>query len=69
MDAPEDAGAGFRLTRRPAHNDTRGTDLENAQLRRANVVAIEAASRPQSTAGVQAAVRGTHIEAGNVERP
>ena len=57
MDASEDAGAGFRLTRRPAHNDTRGTDLENAQLRRANVVAIEAASRPQSTAGVQAAVR------------
>jgi hypothetical protein len=38
-------------------------------LRRANVVAIEAASRPQPRAGMQAAVRGTHIEAGNVERP
>ena len=61
MDAPEDAGAGFRLTRRPAHNDTRGTDLENAQLRRANVVAIEAASRPQPPASMQA-------EAGNSER-
>jgi len=69
MDAPEDAGTGFRLAGQAAHNDARGADLDKGQLRRADVVAIEAASRPQSPAGVQAAVRGTHIEAGNVERP
>ena len=68
MDAPEDADAGFRLARRAAHDDTRGADLDNAQLRRANVVTIEAASRPQSTAGMQAAVGGAHSEAGNGER-
>jgi hypothetical protein len=32
MDAPEDAGAGFRLTRRAAYYDRRGADLDNAQL-------------------------------------
>jgi hypothetical protein len=69
MDAPEDAGAGFRLARRAAHDDARGADLDNAQLRKANVVAIEAASRPQPRAGMQAAVRGAYIEAGNGERP
>jgi hypothetical protein len=62
MDAPEDAGAGFRLARRAAHDDARGADLDNLQLRRANVVAIEAASRPQSPAGMQAGVRSAHIE-------
>jgi hypothetical protein len=52
MDAPEDAGAGFRLARRAAHHDARGADLDNAQLRRYNIVAIEAASRPLSPAGL-----------------
>jgi hypothetical protein len=61
MDAPEDAGAGFRLARRAAHDDTRSADLDTLQLRRANVVAVEAASRPQSPAGLQAVVRGSHI--------
>jgi hypothetical protein len=69
MDAPKDAGAGFRLACWAAHDDTRSADLDNAQLCRAYVVAIEAASRPQPRAGMQAAVRGTHIEAGNIEGP
>jgi hypothetical protein len=56
MDATEDAGAGFRLARWAAHDDARGTDLDNLQLCRTNIVAIEAASRPQSPAGLQAAV-------------
>jgi hypothetical protein len=34
MDAPEDAGAGFRLARRAADNNARGTDRDNAQPRR-----------------------------------
>jgi hypothetical protein len=29
MDAPEDAGAGFRIARRAAHDDARGTNLDN----------------------------------------
>jgi hypothetical protein len=61
MDAPEDAGAGFRLARRAAHDDAGGADLDNAQLRRTNVVAIEAASRPQPRAGMHAAVGDAHI--------
>jgi hypothetical protein len=64
MDAPEDAGTGFRLARRAAHDDTRGTNHDNLQLRRANVVVIEAASRPQPPAGLQAVVRSAHIDAG-----
>jgi len=68
IDAPEDAGAGFRLARRATHDDARGTNLDNLQLRRANVVAIEAASRPQPPASMQAAVRNAHLEAGNSER-
>jgi hypothetical protein len=68
MDAPEDAGAGFRLAPRAADYDARGADLDNAQLRRVNVVAIKAASRPHSPAGLQAAVSGAHLEAGNGER-
>jgi len=69
IDAPEDAGAGFRLARRAAHDDARVADLNNAQLRRDNVVAVEAASCPQSPTGMQAMVGGAHIEAGNGERP
>jgi hypothetical protein len=65
MNASEGAGAGFRLTRRAAHDDARGTDLDNLQLCRANVVAIEAASRAHPAAGMQPAVRGAHIEAGD----
>jgi hypothetical protein len=69
MDTEKDAGACFRLTGRATHDNARGADLDNAQLRRANVVAIEAASRPQPRAGMQAAVKGTHLKAGNGERP
>ena len=68
IDAPQDAGARLCLARRAAHNDARGADLDNAQLRRANVMAIEAASRPQSPAGMQAAVRDAHLEAGTADR-
>jgi hypothetical protein len=46
MDAPEHAGAGFRLTSLAAHDDARATNHNNLQLRRANVAAIEAAPRP-----------------------
>jgi hypothetical protein len=42
----------FRLARRAAHDDARGTNLDSLQLRRANVVAIEAASRPLSPASI-----------------
>jgi hypothetical protein len=61
MDAPKDAGSRFRLARRAAHDDTRSADLDNLQLRRANVVAVEAASRPLSPSSMQAAVRRAHI--------
>jgi hypothetical protein len=67
VDAPEDAGAGFRLAGQAAHDDTRGADLDNAQLRRANVVTIEAASRPQSPVGLKTVVRSGHIDAGDGE--
>jgi hypothetical protein len=68
MDTKKDSGAGFRLTRRAADHNARGTNLNNLQLRRANVVAIKAASRRQSPAGLQAAISGAHLKAGNGER-
>ena len=68
MDAPEDAGTGFRLAGRAAHDDVRGTDLHDTELGWGDIVTIEAASRPQSPAGLQAAVGGAHLEAGNGER-
>jgi hypothetical protein len=67
MNPEKDAGAGLRLARKTTHDDARCADLDNAQPRRANVVAIEAASRPQSPAGMQAAVRGAHIDAAMVK--
>ena len=67
MDTEKDAGACFRLARRATHHDARCGDLDNAQLRRTNVVAIEAASRPPSPAGMQAVIWNAHLEAAMVK--
>jgi hypothetical protein len=66
MDAPEGAGAGFRLTRRAAHNDARSTNLDNLELRRANVVIIEAASRPQPPGGHAGGGQGCSYRGGQM---
>lgn len=62
MDSQKDADAGFRLTGRAADDDPRGADLDNTELGGVDVVAIEAAPRPRSSASVQTVVRGAHIE-------
>ena len=65
VDPEKDAGAGFRLARGPAHDNACGADVDDTQLDGGDIVAIETASRPQSAAGMEAAVRDAHIGAGN----
>jgi hypothetical protein len=62
LDPEQDAGAGFRLTGRAAHDDACAADLDNTQLAGGDIVAIETAPCPYAPASVQAAVGIAHIE-------